>query len=163
MARAAELVVLADLHVAGMLRTVLWPDVSRMVPWAGSGPSSPTRLRGRAGLRSPRRGPSSKRCSAYGVIHADLKLAERAWSCDSGGTPHDRDGNAAANLCWLGQLAAGDSNARAPDDARAWAGWSAASRDAIAEWRRARAKPRAFRSDQFVGQAMPDVTRGEIA
>ena len=41
--------------------------------------------------------PSSKTCSACGVINAKLKR-ERRWRCGSCGTDHDRNLNAAVNL-----------------------------------------------------------------
>ncbi|EQD59301.1 protein containing Transposase, IS605 OrfB, partial [mine drainage metagenome] len=36
--------------------------------------------------------------SMCGAIHADLKLADRHWRCESCGTKHDRDINAAKNI-----------------------------------------------------------------
>ena len=42
--------------------------------------------------------PSSKTCSACGVVYTDLTLGERRWTCDACGTEHDRDQNAAKNL-----------------------------------------------------------------
>jgi putative transposase len=42
--------------------------------------------------------PSSKTCSACGVVYADLMLGERRWMCDACGAEHDRDENAAVNL-----------------------------------------------------------------
>lgn len=42
--------------------------------------------------------PSSKTCSACGVVYEDLVLGERRWICDSCGAEHDRDENAAKNL-----------------------------------------------------------------
>ena len=42
--------------------------------------------------------PSSKTCSACGVVKAKLALAERNWTCDGCGAVHDRDVNAAINL-----------------------------------------------------------------
>lgn len=52
--------------------------------------------------------PSSKLCSDCGFKHKSLKLKEREWTCQSCGTQHDRDYNAAINLmnykynnaCW---------------------------------------------------------------
>lgn len=41
--------------------------------------------------------PSSKLCSACGVINADLTLKDRSWTCSCGVT-HDRDKNAAVNI-----------------------------------------------------------------
>jgi putative transposase len=48
--------------------------------------------------------PSSKRCGHCGTIYADLTLAERTWTCAMCHTEHDRDRNAAANICTAGLL-----------------------------------------------------------
>jgi len=48
-------------------------------------------------LRIGRFEPSSKTCSC-GVINKDLKLSDRAWTCKSCGTTHDRDILAACNI-----------------------------------------------------------------
>ena len=42
--------------------------------------------------------PSSKTCSACGHLYRELKLSERSWACESCGTVHDRDRNAARNI-----------------------------------------------------------------
>ena len=42
--------------------------------------------------------PSSKTCSACGVITAKMPLSVREWACASCGTRHDRDVNAAKVL-----------------------------------------------------------------
>jgi putative transposase len=54
-----------------------------------------------------RRYPSSKTCSACGVVKATLALAERDWTCDGCGARHDRDVNAAINLARLSEHAPG--------------------------------------------------------
>jgi len=41
--------------------------------------------------------PSSKMCSACGVVNKELKLSDRAWTCACGAC-HDRDINAAENI-----------------------------------------------------------------
>src|SRR5690606_8584243 len=41
--------------------------------------------------------PSSKTCSACGLINQDLKLSDRSWGCACGAV-HDRDVNAARNI-----------------------------------------------------------------
>jgi len=42
--------------------------------------------------------PSSKLCSACGVIQDEMPLSVRSWTCPACGTQHDRDLNAAINL-----------------------------------------------------------------
>ena len=42
--------------------------------------------------------PSSKTCSACGVVNRALRMQDRQWTCSDCGTAHDRDVNAAINL-----------------------------------------------------------------
>ena len=42
--------------------------------------------------------PSSKLCSHCGKIFKELSLKDRSWTCQSCGTNHDRDVNAAYNI-----------------------------------------------------------------
>ena len=51
--------------------------------------------------------PSSKTCSACGYLLSDLSLKTRHWSCPSCRTRHDRDLNAAKNICAAGLAVAG--------------------------------------------------------
>ena len=51
--------------------------------------------------------PSSKTCSACGRLLSDLSLKTRHWSCPSCRTRHDRDINAAENICAAGLAVAG--------------------------------------------------------
>jgi putative transposase len=46
--------------------------------------------------------PSSKTCSACGVITATMPLNIREWACAACGARHDRDVNAAKVLCAAG-------------------------------------------------------------
>ncbi|MEU0072487.1 RNA-guided endonuclease TnpB family protein [Streptomyces sp. NPDC006332] len=47
--------------------------------------------------------PSSKTCSACGLIRGPLPLGVRAWTCEGCGAQHDRDHNAAQNILAAGQ------------------------------------------------------------
>jgi len=58
---------------------------------------------GRRIVRISRFEPTSKRCSACGAINQDLTLSDRQWVCKSCGALHDRDYNAAKNICRVGQ------------------------------------------------------------
>jgi len=58
-------------------------------------------------IRIPRFEPSSKTCSDCGVVNQDLKLNDRQWVCQSCGTLHDRDFNAAKNISRVGQTLQG--------------------------------------------------------
>jgi putative transposase len=58
---------------------------------------------GRQLIKVPRFEPTSKACSNCGVINEDLTLNDRQWVCKSCGVLHDRDFNAAKNICRVGQ------------------------------------------------------------
>jgi putative transposase len=58
---------------------------------------------GRNLIRIPRFEPSSKTCSECGTVKQDLTLNDRQWVCQSCGTLHDRDYNAAKNIARAGQ------------------------------------------------------------
>lgn len=47
--------------------------------------------------------PSSKLCSTCGTLRSKMPLNVRTWTCDSCGTTHDRDVNAAKNLLAAGR------------------------------------------------------------
>jgi putative transposase len=61
---------------------------------------------GRTVLVADRWFPSSKTCSACGILLADLSLETRQWACPACGTRHDRDLNAARNILAAGLAAA---------------------------------------------------------
>ncbi|WP_329578208.1 RNA-guided endonuclease InsQ/TnpB family protein [Streptomyces sp. NBC_01361] len=50
--------------------------------------------------------PSSKLCSTCGALQDKMPLHVRTWTCDSCGTTHDRDVNAAKNLLAAGRAVA---------------------------------------------------------
>ncbi len=69
--------------------------------------------------------PSSKTCSACGLIHDELPLSVRRWTCEGCGTQHDRDHNAAKTIlaaglavsaCGAGVRPQRSSSGRAVDD-----------------------------------------------
>jgi putative transposase len=103
LAKAKSVLVVEDLHVAGMVRNRHlaraiadqgWAQFHRQlsykVRWYGS------RL-----LAAPRFYPSSKRCSGCGLVKANLPLGVRVFCCQGCGLVLDRDVNAARNLAAL--------------------------------------------------------------
>jgi len=58
--------------------------------------------------------PSSRRCSCCGWVKKDLSLADRKWTCERCGTVHDRDKNAAINICREGASSLGVGDVRPP-------------------------------------------------
>jgi len=115
LAQGHEVIVIEDLHMAGMMRRK---------PGAGKGGRALNRALADAGLGELRRQfgyktawygsqlvvagrwyPSSKTCSACGAVKAKLALAERAYQCEHCGTVLDRDLNAAINLARLSEHA----------------------------------------------------------
>src|SRR6266540_1148900 len=111
LARAKSVIVVEDLHVAGMLRNRHlaraisdrgWAEFHRQLgyktQWYGS------RL-----LVAPRFYPSSKTCSGCGLVTSDLPLSVRTFRCQACRLVVDRDLNAARNLEGLARLTAGDA------------------------------------------------------
>ncbi|WP_158801144.1 zinc ribbon domain-containing protein, partial [Streptomyces sp. NRRL S-37] len=49
--------------------------------------------------------PSSRLCSTCGTLRDKMPLNVRTWTCDSCGTTHDRDVNAAKNILAVGLTA----------------------------------------------------------
>ena len=105
LARAKSVIVVEDLHVAGMVRNRHlaraisdqgWAEFHRQLgyktTWYGS------RL-----LVAPRFYPSSKTCSGCGLVKPDLPLGMRVFRCQACGLVIDRDLNAARNLARLGE------------------------------------------------------------
>lgn len=93
-------VVVEDLHVAGMLRN---RRLARRIADASFGElrrqmEYKTAWRGGDLVVADRWLPSSKTCSACGVVKAKLRLSERTFTCEYCGLVLDRDLNAAYNL-----------------------------------------------------------------
>lgn len=88
-----------NLNIAGMSRTRLAKSVmDAAMAEVGRQLGYKTLLAGSVLVVADRFYPSSKKCSICGVVYTDLALGERRWICDSCGTEHDRDENAAKNL-----------------------------------------------------------------
>jgi putative transposase len=113
--RQNDVIVIEDLHVAGMIRN---RTLARAIADCGWG-----EFRRQLAYKCERYGrelvvidrwcPSSKTCSACGHLLAELSLSTRHWTCPSCGARHNRDINAAQNI-----LAAGLAVARgSPGDA----------------------------------------------
>jgi putative transposase len=109
LARAKSVIVVEDLHVAGMVRNRQlaraitdqgWAEFHRQLAyktaWYGS------RL-----LVAPRFFASSKICSRCGLVKATLPLGVQVFCCDACGLLIDRDLNAARNLAQLAMAGAG--------------------------------------------------------
>ena len=94
-----------DLNVAGMVRHRSLARAIATSGWAEFRAQLAYKAQwyGRTLVVVDRYFPSSKTCSACGMIRAHLDLGTRAWSCPTCGVLHDRDLNAAMNL----DLAAG--------------------------------------------------------
>ncbi|HUW52954.1 MAG TPA: transposase, partial [Rhodanobacter sp.] len=99
----AAVIAIEDLNVKGMARGMGRRAFRRSVSDAGLG-----EIRRQLAYKATWRGcvlvavgrfyPSSKTCSACGEIHTGLTLSDRHWRCESCGTEHDRDINAAINI-----------------------------------------------------------------
>jgi putative transposase len=99
-----QVIVLEDLNVSGMVRNRKlaraisqqgWYQFVTFLKYKGN-------FYGREVIQVDRFYPSSKTCSSCGTIQQSLPLNIREWTCDSCGTTHDRDINAAKNLMALG-------------------------------------------------------------
>jgi transposase len=97
-------VVVEDLAVKGLARTRLgksvhdagWSSFTAMLEYKA-------KLYGRAFYRIDRWFPSSKLCSACGLIAEAMPLKVREWTCGGCGATHDRDVNAAINILAAGR------------------------------------------------------------
>ena len=106
-ALSAEIIVLEDLHVAGLLAN---RNLASSLSDAALGRlmtmiDYKAERAGGIALRAPRLFPSTKRCFDCGEVRSGLKMSDREWTCSACGVAHDRDINAAKNLHWLGHLA----------------------------------------------------------
>ena len=113
--RENDIIVIEDLHVAGMVRNRRlaraisdcgWGEFRRQLEYK-------CQRYGRELVVIDRWYPSSKTCSACGHLLAELSLSTRHWTCPSCRARHDRDINAAQNIRAAGRAVARD----APGDA----------------------------------------------
>ena len=97
--------VIEDLNVRGMLfnrrlaRAISdagWAEFARLLQYKQA-------WRGGEVVVADRWYPSSRLCSACGIVRGDLALADRIFTCDCCGHSADRDHNAAVNLARWGQ------------------------------------------------------------
>ncbi len=99
-----QVIVLEDLNVSGMVRNRKLARAISQQGWS----QFVTFLKYKATMyrrevvQVDRFYPSSKTCSSCGTIQPSLPLNIREWTCDSCGSHHDRDINAAKNLMALG-------------------------------------------------------------
>ncbi|WP_330272937.1 transposase [Lentzea sp. NBC_00516] len=119
--RAADVIMIEDLNVEGMLRNRF---LARAITDAGWGEfrrqlEYKCARAGRTLVVVDRWYPSSKTCSACGHVLTELKLAVRHWTCPGCRTRHDRDMNAAKNILAAGRVVArGDSGDACGADVR---------------------------------------------
>jgi putative transposase len=110
--RESQTVIIEDLSVRNMVRRhslaraisdASWSQFRAMLEYKAD-------WYGRTVVAVDRFYPSSKTCSACGVITARMPLSVREWTCAACGAVHDRDVNAAVNLraAGLAVLACGD-------------------------------------------------------
>jgi putative transposase len=127
LAKAKSVIVVEDLHVAGMVRNRRlaraiadqgWGEFHRQLAYK-------TRWYGSRLLVAPRFYPSSKRCSGCGLGRAHLPLGVRVFCCSACGLVLDRDVNAARNLARLADTAAGLVAASSVETRNACGGGSA--------------------------------------
>jgi len=99
-----QVIVVEDLNVRGMVRNrslarsisdAGWSELVRQLEYKCG-------WYGRTLVRVDRFYPSSKTCSACGLVRERLDLSTRRWRCEGCGAYHDRDHNAAKNILAAG-------------------------------------------------------------
>ncbi|HLY30006.1 MAG TPA: RNA-guided endonuclease TnpB family protein [Ktedonobacterales bacterium] len=107
---------LRNRKLAKAIADVSWGELLRQLTYKAA-------WYGRTLVKIDRWYPSSKRCCACGQVLDSLSLEVREWTCPACGVAHDRDINAAQNICAVGQtvLACGETVRPATASARAGA------------------------------------------
>jgi putative transposase len=124
LAKTKSIVVIEELHVAGMLKN---RHLAQAIGDVGFG-AFRRQLRYKAAwygsrvLVASRWEPSSKTCSGCGWVDEDLTLADRMFCCEDCGQALDRDLNAARHLAKFATLA-GSSSERQNACGEESAGW----------------------------------------
>jgi putative transposase len=137
LATSHNTIVIEHLHVAGMVRN---RRLARAIADAGFGElrrqlAYKTTWYGSVLITADRSYPSSKTCSACGVVKAKLPLSIRVFACEACGLVIDRDRNAAWNLAArVHDMVAGSGpetrNARGGDGSPGLAGQAPVKREA---------------------------------
>jgi putative transposase len=96
----SQVLVFEDLNVSGMVKNRKLSLSISDASWGGfvAMCNYKTIHSGKLLIKIPRFEPSSKRCSDCNELNTLLKLSDREWSCESCGSIHDRDINAAINI-----------------------------------------------------------------
>lgn len=96
------IICIEDLNLAGMqklwgrkINDIAFGELVQILEWAASNCGTEV-------VKIDRFAPSSKCCSRCGYIYPKLTLKQREWDCPSCGTHHERDVNAAINICRMG-------------------------------------------------------------
>ena len=87
---------LGNHHLAKAISDCGWSEFVRQLEYKAT-------WYGRDVTRIDRFFPSSKRCHVCGWTKQDMTLSDRSWTCQECHTAHDRDVNAAINICAAGQ------------------------------------------------------------
>ena len=105
--RENQAIAVENLNVAGMLQNHKLAKHISDAAWAqfGSYLNYKAEWQGKYFVKIGRFEPSSKLCSVCGWMKQDLTLKDREWTCESCGTKHDRDVNAAQNIRKFGWTA----------------------------------------------------------
>lgn len=100
-----DVICVEDLNVRGMVKN---HNLARAISDAGISNAiraleTKAAMHGKTVVKIDRWFPSSKMCSDCGALRESMPLAVREWTCDCG-AHHDRDENAAINICTVGQM-----------------------------------------------------------
>lgn len=96
------IICIEDLNLAGMqklwgrkINDIAFGEFVKILEWTASNCGTEV-------VKIDRFAPSSKCCNRCGYIYPKLTLKQRQWDCPSCGTHHERDVNAAINICRMG-------------------------------------------------------------